>query len=248
MSNFLIGIIGPTAVGKTQLATQLAFKLNGEILSADSRQVYRGMDIGTGKDYDDYYINGKQIPYHLIDIVYAGEEYNVFQFQKDFFEVYKKVLNKGKQPILCGGTGMYIEAAIRKHTFVEVPENSILRKKLSNENITDLQIFLKKLKPNLHNSSDLLDRDRLIRAIEIEEFIKNHPKEEKASPVEQYILFGLKTERDKLRERIAIRLDYRLKTGLIEEVEALHQKGVSFEQLKYYGLEYKFIAEFLETL
>lgn len=241
----MIGIVGATALGKTQLAAQLALEVGGEIISADSRQVYRGMDIGSGKDLEEFNIDGKQIPYHLLDIIDAGEEYNVFQYQQDFYASYQKVLENNHVPILCGGTGMYIEAALSKKKLPEVPMNEKLRAELVQLNFEKLQYRLKILKPKTHNTTDLLDRKRLIRAIEIEEFKSENPDSEKDSPVADYILFGLKTDRPKLHKRIEKRLDHRLKNGLIEEVEKLRHSGIGHDKLQYYGLEYKYVSTYL---
>ena len=245
--NRLIGIIGATALGKTKLAAHLASKIKGGIISADSRQVYRGMDIGTGKDLNEFIIDGSKIPYHLIDIVEAGDEYNVFQFQRDFYIAYSEVLNNNHVPILCGGTGMYIEAVLSPKQLLEVPINTKVRTKLSVLELEELQKMLMELRPNLHNTTDLLDKQRLIRAIEIEEFKLENPYVEKDSPIESYILFGLKTERAKLHKRIEKRLDHRLKNGLIEEVETLLKSGVDHETLRYYGLEYKYVSAYLKN-
>lgn len=242
----LIVILGPTAVGKTKLAVALAAKINGEVISADSRQVYQGMDIGTGKDLKEYEVNGAKIPYHLIDIKVAGEEYNLFDFQSDFYQAYEKIIsNKGKTAILCGGTGMYLEAALDKKAMLKVPVDKSLRKQLENENQEELNDRLAKLNAKTHNTTDLIDRERTIRAIEIETFKQKNIDESKNSPVSNSIIFGVTEEREVLRERIDVRLKDRLEEGLVEEVKALMDSGISAEKLNYYGLEYRFVAQYL---
>lgn len=245
MKNYpLIGIVGPTASGKTALAVQLAAYLKGDIISADSRQVYKEMDIGTGKDLGEYIINGQEIPYHLIDIRRAGQEYDVFQFQEDFFCVYESLKSQGKWTILCGGSGLYLQAALAGKKMLRVEENKALRKELKNKTQVELNSLLQELKPKLHNQTDLQDAERTIRAIEIALFEKKNNKE-LGSPVKKHVLFGLRTERKNLRERIKIRLDKRLEEGMIEEVENLKSKGVTSKSLNYYGLEYRFINAYL---
>jgi tRNA dimethylallyltransferase len=241
----MIVILGPTATGKTQLATQLATLIDAEIISADSRQVYRGMDIGTGKDIADYTINGQEVPYHLIDIADAGEEYNVYRFQKDFLNSYNKVQTKGKLPILCGGTGMYIDAVLNGYRLVNVPENGSLRIKLERKNQDELVDILGDYK-KLHNTSDTKDKIRLIRAIEIAEYYKKHTNEIEEFPKIKSLVFGVYYDRNKNRERITDRLQFRLDNGMIEEVEnLLKQDNITEEILEYYGLEYKYISRYL---
>ena len=240
----LLTILGPTAIGKTKLAALLASELSGEIISADSRQVYQGMDIGTGKDLDEYTVKGKSIPYHLIDIKKAGEEYNVFDFQQDFYKAYTQITLRRNQPILCGGTGLYLEAALASNKMIEVPRNSALRKELAVLNQQELNLELRKLEPELHNETDSTKIDRTIRAIEILTYKKEHPIPAK-SPVVSSTIIGLKLERTLIRERIEIRLNERLTSGMIEEVECLIRKGLSHEKLFYYGLEYRFISKYL---
>lgn len=241
-TDFLIVVLGPTAVGKTSLAVDLAKQIGGEIISADSRQVYRNMHIGTGKDIQDYL--DADIPYHLIDIRDAGEAYDVFQFQRDFYKAYHEISEKKKLAILCGGSGMYIEAALRKNQLIEVPENLDLRRELVDSTMPNLISRLNFLKPNQHNTTDLIDRERLLRAIEIAEFENEHTA--KPSPIKGSLLFGLKMEREKLRERIKDRLEKRFQEGMLEEVEGLLSKGVTLEQLYYYGLEYRYISSHLK--
>ncbi len=240
----LISIVGPTAVGKTSVAAHLAAAINGEILSADSRQVYRGMDLGTGKDYSDYVINGKQVPYHLIDIADAGYKYSVFEFQTDFLKAYSEVKARGNMPILCGGTGMYIDAVVKGYKLMKVPINDELRAEL--EVMTDqaLETRLNALK-TVHNRSDFDTRKRLIRAIEIEQYQKEHEVEMVAYPHINNIYFGILVDRTTRRKRITERLHARLKAGMVEEVQALIDGGVPVETMLFYGLEYKFIAMYI---
>ena len=240
----LITILGPTAVGKTKLAVQLAHHLNGEIISADSRQVYKGMDIGTGKDLKDYTLNGENIPYHLIDNKEAGEHYHLFDFQQDFYSAYQIITAREKVPILCGGTGLYLEAAMAKEQMQQVPSNKKLRQNLASNSLEELTKLLIQLNLKQHNTSDQTDRERCIRAIEIEKFKQTNPVKA-SSPIDEYIIFGVKMERSALRARIDERLIERLKSGMIEEVEQLLNSGLTAEELDYYGLEYRFIAKYL---
>jgi tRNA dimethylallyltransferase len=241
----LIVILGSTATGKTQLATNLAAKINGEIISADSRQVYKGMDVGTGKDLSDFTVNGKQIPHHLIDIIDAGEEYNVFEFQTNFLEAYTDIKNNGTQAILCGGTGMYIESAIKGYRLIQTPANNDLRKELEQKTDKELATVLSLLK-RTHNTTDLIERDRIIRAIEIGEYEKKHQELIHDYPQINYQLFGIQFDRGIIKERITSRLKHRIKNeGMIDEVKKLIASGVSSDKLKFYGLEYKFITQYL---
>lgn len=245
MKTDLIVILGCTATGKTSLATQLAFRNYGEILSADSRQVYKGMDVGTGKDLSEFTINGTKIPYHLIDIKNAGEEYNVFEFQQDFLEAYKDIKEREKIPILCGGTGMYLEAVLKGYRMMKVPENIKLRKELADKSSDELASILSTHK-KLHNTTDTIDRDRIIKAIEVVMFEKDNESLINDFPKINSTIFGVHFEREIIKERITKRLKHRLKhEGMIEEVEGLIKRGVSIEQLKFYGLEYKLITQFL---
>ena len=241
----LIVILGPTAVGKTQLAVQLSDKLDGEIISADSRQVYHDMDLGTGKDLKDYIVDGKQVPFHLIDIKQAGDAYNVFDFQQDFYIAYEAIIRKGKTAILCGGTGLYLEAALAKEKMLEVPENTSLREELTVLSQKELINRLTSLIKNVHNNTDLIDRERTIRAIEIELFKSQHV-ELQLSPVKKFKIIGLRMERENLRKRISERLEVRLQEGMMEEAERLLNQGVSHEQLDYYGLEYRFLSAYIQ--
>jgi len=240
-SNLLI-ILGPTASGKTRVGVQVAKVLGGEIISADSRQVYRGMDIGTGKDLGEY----GTVPYHLIDIVEPGHEFNVFEFHRRFGEAFTNIRARGRLPILVGGTGMYLDAVLRGYRLAEVPENPALRRELLPLTLEELAARLKKSSPSLHNTTDLLSRERLVRAIEIAE--SNEEKNQDEPPLHELwpVVFGLKWPRNVLRQRITQRLRERLKGGLIEEVDRLHKAGVSFGALEFYGLEYRFVARFLK--
>jgi tRNA dimethylallyltransferase len=245
MSNYqLITILGPTASGKTTLAAALANRLRSEIISADSRQVYRGMDIGTGKDLADYVIGGKNIPYHLIDICDAGEKYNVYEFQHDFQKVFAEITAKGKLPILCGGTGMYIEAVLKGYKLPTVPENKELRKSLENKSLEELTNILNQY-VILHNRSDLDSAKRAIRAIEIAEYsTRQTPEYHEFQPIDSLII-GVDLDREVRRRKITQRLKSRLKEGMIEEVKALLDLGITAEDLIYYGLEYKFVTQYL---
>lgn len=241
----LIVILGATATGKTNLATQLAYELNGEIISADSRQVYKGMDVGTGKDLTEFSINDTKIPYHLIDVVNAGEEYNVFNYQKDFLTAFNEIKTKNKQPILCGGTGMYIEAVLKGYRLIEIPKNEQLRNELSKKTTEELVAILATLK-SLHNSTDSIETERIVRAIEIATFEKKNQHLINDYPKIKAKLFGIHYERNTIKQRITSRLKHRLKhDGMIEEVESLIANGVNPEKLKFYGLEYKLITQFL---
>jgi tRNA dimethylallyltransferase len=237
----LLVILGPTASGKTRVAVQVACALKGEIISADSRQVYRGMDIGTGKDLDEY----GSVLYHLIDIVDPGYEFNLFEFQRRFNEALEEIQDRGHLPLLVGGTGMYLDSVLRGYSLMEVPENSLLRRELVSLTNEDLAARLKQINPKLHNTTDLLDRHRLIRALEIAEFQKE-AKNTPALPKLYPLVFGIKWSREVLHRRITHRLQARLRQGLIEEVERLHQNGIPWETLEFYGLEYRFVAQFLK--
>ena len=237
----LITILGPTASGKTPFAAALAEKLDAEIISADSRQVYRGMTLGTGKDLDDYVVNEKQIPYHLIDIRQAGEKYNLFEFQHDFHQVFAKIKEKKKIPILCGGTGLYIESVLNGYKLLDVPENPALRERLKTKNLDELAEILRSYK-QLHNKTETDSAQRAIRAIEIEEYyLTQEPEKRNFQPIPSLII-GLKIDRDERRTKISQRLKKRLEEGMIEEVQRLLDSGVSSEDLMYYGLEYKYLT------
>lgn len=241
MNYDLITIVGPTASGKTTLAASLASRLDTEIISGDSRQVYRRMDLGTGKDLDDYNVNGRQIPYHLIDIVEPGYKYNVFEYQRDFLEAYRQIQEKGKLPILCGGTGMYIESILKGYRLLPVPENPTLRASLEGKPLDELTQILSTYK-KLHNSTDVDTPKRAIRAIEIEEYYRQRPVEEREFPTLKSLIVGIDIDRELRREKITRRLKQRLEEGMIEEVRALMDEGIAPEDLIYYGLEYKFLT------
>ena len=241
MNYDLITIVGPTASGKTTLAASLASRLDTEIISGDSRQVYRRMDLGTGKDLDDYNVDGRQIPYHLIDIVEPGYKYNVFEYQRDFLEAYRQIQEKGKLPILCGGTGMYIESILKGYRLLPVPENPTLRASLEGKPLDELTQILSTYK-KLHNSTDVDTPKRAIRAIEIEEYYRQQPVEEREFPTLKSLIVGIDIDRELRREKISRRLKQRLEEGMIEEVRALMDEGISPEDLIYYGLEYKFLT------
>lgn len=240
----LLCVIGPTASGKTTLAVRLAGELGGEIISADSRQVYKGMDLGTGKDLEEYYYEGRQIPYHLIDIVEAGYKYNVFEFQKDFLNVWNALEKRRIFPVVCGGSGLYVEAVLKAYKLLAVPVNEALRKQLENKSLTELSEILAKYK-KLHNTTDVDTVKRAVRAIEIEEYYKNHPQTEEDYPEIRPLLVGVDVSREIRRERITRRLQERLNNGMVEEVKKLLDKGIPPEDLIYYGLEYKYITLYL---
>lgn len=240
----LIVITGPTATGKTGLAAHLAKRTDAQIISADSRQVYKGMDIGTGKDKIDYTVDGEKIDVHLIDIVDPGYEFNLFEYQERFFEVFESIRKMGKKSVLCGGTGLYIEAALARYKLLKVPENKQLRKQLEEYSWEELEQKLAKLK-KLHNSTDTTERKRLIRAIEIETYHQEKPEKIKTFPAFNYLIFGVDVPRQMVREKITNRLKNRLEHGMIEEVEKLLKNGLKPDQLIFYGLEYKFITEYL---
>lgn len=241
----LIVILGCTATGKTKLATHLAYRIKGEIISADSRQVYKGMDIGTGKDLSEFEVNENTIPYHLIDIKEAGEEYNVFEYQNDFLVAYRDIQQRKKMPILCGGTGMYLEAVLKGYRMLAVPENTKLRKELEQKNTDELVAILSEHK-ELHNTTDTIDRNRAVRAIELALFEQENETLIKKFPKINSKIFGVYFDRENIKKRITERLKHRLKhEGMIEEVESLLASGVSADKLKFYGLEYKLITQFL---
>lgn len=237
----MVSILGATASGKTSVAAHLARKLNGEIISADSRQVYRGMDIGTGKDLDDYTIGGITIPHHLIDIADAGTQYNVFEYQRDFIEVFDNIRKRGKLPLMCGGSGLYLEAVLKGYKLIHVPVNEALRTSLADKTLDELSSILKSYK-TLHNKTDVDTRKRAIRAIEIEEYYQTHPQTDLYFPEINSLVVGVKFDRDSRRRRISQRLKARLNEGMIDEVKTLLDSGITPESLIYYGLEYKYIT------
>ena len=237
----LIAILGPTASGKTSLATELAYRLDTEIISADSRQVYRGMDLGTGKDLADYVIHGKEIPYYLIDIVDPGYKYNVFEYQRDFLAAYESVSAKNKTPILCGGTGLYLESVLKGYNLIPVPENTKLRETLADKTLEELTNILSEYK-KMHNTTDVDTVKRAIRAIEIEEYYKKEEIEKRSFPSLKTLIIGVNIERELRRKKISSRLQQRLDDGMIDEVKKLLQRGISSDDLIYYGLEYKYLT------
>lgn len=239
----LITILGPTASGKTPLAAALADRLGTEIISGDSRQVYRRMDLGTGKDLVDYVVDGRPVPYHLIDIVEPGYKYNVFEYQRDFLKAYEEITDKGKLPILCGGTGMYIESVLKGYRLLPVPENPELRASLEGKSLEELTDILKRYK-KLHNSTDVDTAKRAIRAIEIEEYYKQQPPEYREFPSLKSLIIGVDIDRELRREKITRRLQQRLDEGMVEEVRGLLAEGIPAENLIYYGLEYKFLTQY----
>lgn len=246
MNNYdLITILGPTACGKTSFAANLAYHLDAEIISADSRQVYRRMDIGTGKDLSEYTVQGKQIPYHLIDIVEPGYKYNVYEYQRDFLTAYEAIRSRGKRIILCGGTGLYLESILRGYRLSTVPQNLALRQALESKSLAELTTILRSYKA-LHNTTDVDTAQRAIRAIEIEEHYRQHTGAERPFPTLHCLTLGLSIEREARRKRITKRLKQRLSAGMIEEVQALLASGVSPEDLIYYGLEYKYVTQHLQ--
>lgn len=246
-----IVLLGPTAVGKTNLGVRIADCFDLEIISADSRQVYKGLDLGSGKDIDEYTFNGKKIPYHLIDVTDLSHEYNVFDFSKDFYKAFENISNRKIVPFVVGGTGMYLDSFIRKYELVEVPQNEKFRKELEEKSLEELDSILLKLKPDLHNRTDLNIKDRVIKAIEIvtfmqsEEYQKNKEELLKRPEVNPFII-GTTIDRTLLRENIKKRLIERINSGMIEEVENLNKQGFSFERMEKLGLEYRFISEYLE--
>ena len=241
----MITILGPTASGKTPVAARLAAEIGGEIISADSRQVYRRMDIGTGKDLEDY----GSVPYHLIDICEPGTKYNLFEYQQDFYDVYQKIQSRGAVPILCGGTGLYIEAVLKGYHLSPVPQNQALRDSLEGKSLDELSQMLADLKAktgsNMHNTTDVDSCQRAIRAIEIETYNLEHPTPRRELPPVDSIIIGIDIDRELRREKITRRLKARLDHGMVEEVRALLDEGIPAEDLIYYGLEYKFLTEYL---
>ncbi len=237
----LITILGPTASGKTSFAAQLASKLDTEIIGADSRQVYRGMTLGTGKDLADYFVDGRQVPYHLIDICNPGEKYNVFEYQHDFHKAYGEIKGKGKLPVLCGGTGLYIESVLKGYKLLDVPENPELRNQLKGKSLEELEEILGSYK-KLHNKTDLDSAQRAIRAIEIEEYyLTQEPGKTQFDPINSLII-GVDIDRELRREKISKRLKSRLDEGMLDEIRTLLASGISPDDLIYYGLEYKYLT------
>jgi len=247
MKKNLIVILGPTASGKTKMAVRLARDLRSEIISADSRQVYRGMDIGTGKDLEDYRIDDEEIPYHLINIVDPDYDFNVFEYQYRFYRCYKEISSKGIVPVLVGGTGMYLSAVLEEYRMAEVPENPDLRESLKGETLDDLRQRLLAMNPSLHNTTDLLDRNRLLRAIEIAQHSRERGMDAYIErPGIVPLVVGISWKRELLRKRIALRLKERFATGMIEEVKGLHRSGISWDRLHFWGLEYRYVGLYLQ--
>lgn len=242
----LIVVLGPTASGKTRLAVRLARKLGGEILSADSRQVYRGMDLGTGKDVSEYSMGGDTVPVHLIDICNPTEEFSVFKFHGLFHEHFRDILRREKIPILVGGTGLYLDSVLRRYRMPSVPFDSALRKRISGEGMEALRGRLLALSPRTHNTTDLIDRDRLIRAIEIATFSLEHPDAVNEPAAVSPLVIGIRWERSELRRRITVRLKQRLESGMVDEVRSLHERGIEWGRLESFGLEYRFVSLFLQ--
>ena len=241
----LITILGPTAVGKTKLAAELAYKYSGEIISADSRQVYKNMNIGTGKDLEDYNVAGVSIPYHLIDVINPNEEFNLFLFNKYFYKAFDEINIKKKVPFLTGGTGLFIHSILKGYNLAEVKINEKKYHELEKLNLNDLKNTLNKLNPSPHNSTDLLIKDRVIKAIIIAE--NNLSKEIENKTKISSLVIGVTAEREEIKKRITTRLKDRLNNGMIEEVEELIKSGITFEKLNFFGLEYKFIGMYLNN-
>ena len=244
MKKTLITLLGPTASGKTKLAVHLAKALDAEIISGDSRQVYRGMDIGTGKDLSEYRLEDKQIPYHLIDIADAGYKYNVYEYQRDFLQAYQSICERSRQAVLCGGTGLYIESVLRGYKLVPVPADPELRSRLETKSLPELVQILSTYK-QLHNTTDVDTAKRAIRAIEIEEYYQIHPEVQSGFPDIAHLVFGLQLDREVRRKRISQRLKARLDEGMVDEVKGLINQGIPVEDLIYYGLEYKYVSLYI---
>lgn len=245
----MLTIIGPTASGKTTFATALAATMGAEIISADSRQVYRRMDIGTGKDLADYEVNGIKVPYHLIDIAEPGTKYNLFQYQQDFQTAYADITKRGKPIILCGGTGLYVEAVLKGYALSPVPQNDALRASLAGKSLGELTEILSALKAKnhsaMHNHTDVDTTNRAIRAIEIETYELEHPTPDRSMPAVDSIIIGVDIDRDERRRKISHRLKARLDEGMVDEVRALLDSGIPADDLIYYGLEYKFVTQYV---
>ena len=245
----MITILGPTASGKTDLAAHLAVRIGAEIISADSRQVYRDMDIGTGKDLGDYMVDGRSVPYHLIDICEPGTKYNLFRYQQDFLNCYEDIRSRGVPPILCGGTGLYIEAVLKGYSLSPVPQNPELRRSLENRSLGELTQILTGLKERnhsvMHNRTDVDSCQRAIRAIEIEMHNLSAPTEDRHCPPIDSFIIGVDIDRDERRQKITERLKVRLEAGMVEEIDRLLKRGIPAEDLIYYGLEYRFVTEYL---
>ena len=237
----IITILGPTASGKTKVAATMAARIDAEIISADSRQVYRRMDLGTGKDLEDYFVDGKNIRYHLIDIAEPGTKYNVYEYQRDFLQAYQDIKARGKNVIVCGGTGLYLESILRSYRLSPVPQNPTLRKELSNKTLEELTDILKQFK-TLHNTTDVDTPSRAIRAIEIATYYQHTPVDDRPFPTLSSYTIGIETDRETRRQRISQRLRQRLEEGMVDEVKNLLDEGISPDDLIYYGLEYKYLT------
>ncbi|HOE78896.1 MAG TPA: tRNA (adenosine(37)-N6)-dimethylallyltransferase MiaA [Smithellaceae bacterium] len=246
MKKNMVVIVGPTATGKTRMGVKLAQHFHGEIISADSRQVYRGMDLGTGKDLSEYRLADTTIPCHLIDIIDPEEEFNVFEYQKRFYDVFRALRVKGVLPVVVGGTGLYLEAVLAAYEMPAAGRHEELRQNLADKSMDELREMLLSMKPHLHNKTDLEDRERLIRKIEIEQARKNSTTAGTARPRINACVFGLCCPRPELRERITARLKQRLAAGLVQEVAQLHAGGLSWERLDSFGLEYRYVARYLQ--
>lgn len=244
MAYDMLTILGPTASGKTTLAAHLARRLGAEIISADSRQIYRGMDIGTGKDLSDYVVDGVSIPYHLIDIADPGYKYNLFEYQRDFLSAYQDIKGRGVFPILCGGTGLYIESVLKAYKMMPVPQNEELRQSLEGKSLEELTAILSTYK-TLHNTTDVDTAKRAIRAIEICEYYRSHPQDFVDFPDINCLVVGVDIARDLRREKISKRLRARLDEGMVDEVRRILDSGVSAEDMIYYGLEYKYLTNYV---
>ena len=245
----MITILGPTASGKTSLAAALSARIDAEIISADSRQVYRGMTIGTGKDLDDYRQGDRVIPYHLIDICEPGTKYNLFQYQQDFHLIYNNIVARGVRPILCGGTGLYIESVLKGYALSPVPQNQALRDELADKSLAELTEMLEDLKHRnhsvMHNRTDVDTAQRAIRAIEIETYNLEHPTDNRTLPPIDSVIIGVDINREERRRKITQRLKQRLEEGMVDEIRQLLDRGIAPENLIYYGLEYKFVTEYV---
>lgn len=237
----LIAVVGPTACGKTALAVKLAYWLDAEIISADSRQVYRRMDLGTGKDLDDYCVEGRDIPYHLIDIVEPGTRYNVYEYQRDFLEAYNDIRSRGHRVVVCGGSGLYVESILRGYRLSPVPQNPELRQQLSGKTVEELAEILAGYK-TLHNTTDTDNARRAIRAIEIEDYYRHTPLDNRPFPQLKCLTLGIGVDREVRRQRITARLKQRLSDGMLDEIRHLLDEGIAPDDLIYYGLEYKYLT------
>lgn len=240
----LVVVLGPTASGKTALAAPLAHQINGEIISADSRQVYQQMTLGTGKDYNDYIVEGLKVPYHLIDIAKPGYKYNVYEYQRDFFKAFEDIHDRGKFPVMCGGTGMYIEAVLSGFKMIQVPSNPELRKRLENKELVELAEMLHTMK-KMHNTTEVDTKKRAIRAIEIETYYQSNPQIDVVLPQLNPLIIGVDIDRQLRRDKITKRLKDRLQEGMVEEVKGIIDSGVKPPDLLYYGLEYKYVTQYV---